>query len=73
MDFLRGNNDSYEIDIPVLTKKETNFLNEYLPESNIQEFLSVTNKHKIPEPERKSYYSLYRFLPDFRETSYWTP
>lgn len=70
MDFIREKDKSYEIDIPILTKKETDFLNKYLPEDSMQEFITNTNLHKIPEPERKSYFSLYRFLPDFRETSY---
>jgi hypothetical protein len=70
MDFVREKDEPYEINIPILTKKETDFLNKFLPDDSMQEFIKHTNLHKIPEPERKAYYSLYRFLPDFRETSY---
>lgn len=69
LDFVRVKDKPYEIIVPILTKKETDFLNKHLPD-NLETFMLETNLHKIPAPERKAYYSIYRYMPDFRETSY---
>lgn len=70
LNFISQDSIPYKIKIPILTKKEIDFLNNHLPEPDLGKFIANTNLHKIPESDRKAYYSIYRYLPDFRETNY---
>ena len=65
--FVRKDEKPCEISIPILTKREIDFLNSYLPDKN-NNYEVETDKHKIPKKERLEYRELYRFFPDYRET-----
>lgn len=65
--FIRTKDKVCEISIPILTKREVDFLNSFLPDKN-NNYEIETDKHKIPKKERLEYRELYRFFPDYRET-----
>jgi hypothetical protein len=52
----------YTIDLPRLTHRESQWLNQFLPASNGEE--------PVPEDDRRRYASLYRWFPTFAEIEF---
>lgn len=63
-EFIRENADRYTIDPPVISFKEANLLNTYLPnpKENFEEDLKF-----IPKDDIKRYMKLYKFLPNYMD------
>ncbi|HUT35266.1 MAG TPA: O-methyltransferase [Planctomycetota bacterium] len=61
--FVRSGNDPYHIEVPVLTWRETRYLDARLPGT------AAVPHHPswIPEGERRKYASLYRYFPTYLE------
>jgi hypothetical protein len=63
LEFIRGSDDPYMIETPLLTQREIRYLDERLPRSAPH----VSRPDWIPEEERKKYGRVYRYFPSFSE------
>ena len=70
--FYRNDNQPFNIQCPVLSLKEIQALNTYLPCEIVEENGKMTNKSledfPVENKDIKSYSSLYRYYPNFTET-----
>ncbi len=62
LQFIRTNQDEYQIRFPTLTNKEARHLNARLPSGRLN---SAPNW--LPEEDRKGYSELYRYFPNYIE------
>ena len=63
LDFIRRQQDPYRIDVPVLTWREANYLNERLPRS----LPDVAKPEWLSEEDRQTYGRVYRYFPTYLE------
>lgn len=59
--FLRNNETSYDIEIPILTLKEIKYLESNFPTTSLNDVI----RHGIPEIEVERFYKVYKVFPNF--------
>jgi hypothetical protein len=64
--YVRTADEKLDIQSPVLTNSEIDFINTYLPKGK-QRFLNMAKMKFIPEEDKERYYNVYRYYPSFVE------
>lgn len=64
--FISTGEDSFNISSPIITNREVDLMNQYLP-NGLKRFLKTKQIQFIPEPMRQTYHSFYRYFPHFME------
>ena len=68
LDFVRQGGDFYNIDVPKLTHRETQYLDRLLPTDSEDEMAARASEDVgIPESEARKYARLYRYLPSYAD------
>ncbi|MBV6438384.1 MAG: hypothetical protein EPGJADBJ_00005 [Saprospiraceae bacterium] len=66
MSFIKTGEEAYNIFSPVVTNREVDLMNQYLP-NGLKMFLKTKQIQFIPENMRQAYHSFYRYFPHFME------
>lgn len=64
--YVKVSNVRLDIQSPVLTNSEIDFINSHLPKSK-KRFLNMKKMDFIPEEDREKYYNVYRYYPSYVE------
>lgn len=68
LEFIRENNENYEIEVPVLTLKERQYLdNDYMFNDEVTATNEVNGEENWLSYDRGVYNSLHRYLPNFMD------
>jgi len=70
LEFTRSGEDSYEVKVPPLTRREILYLLGKMPEVG-SSFLSAAERIGIPKRDAKQFASVYRYAPLFVEAEDW--